>query len=236
MLIRWKLLRCVIVVIASSFLGSTLNGQEGDASKDDVVVLFDGTSLDSWRGYRTEEIGSGWEIVDGVLQLTKGGAGDIVTKEEFSDFELAFEWKVEKGSNSGVMYRVSLGDSAPYLSGPEYQILDDDVHADGKNPLTAAGSLYGLYIADGKELKPVGEWNTAKIVLNGSHVEHWVNGKKVVESDFDSDDWKARLEKSKFKTWPKFAKNNSGHIALQDHGDRVYYRQITVKRLASSEK
>lgn len=159
-----------------------------------------------------------------------------MTKEEFDDFELMFQWKVERGSNSGVMYRVSLGDRAPYFSGPEYQILDDAVHNDGKNPLTSAASLYGLYVPEGKELAPVGEWNTAKIVVQGTRVEHWLNGKKVVEADFASDDWQTRLEKSKFKTWPKFAKNRTGHIALQDHGDRVYFRDITIRRLSEQKQ
>ncbi|MEZ6095187.1 MAG: DUF1080 domain-containing protein [Pirellulaceae bacterium] len=215
-----------------AFTGINAIAQEtADAATDDVIVLFDGSSLDHWRGYKQEEIGQGWKIEGDVLKFDGSGGGDIVTKDEFADFELTFDWKVEEGANSGIMYRVSLGDGAPYLSGPEYQILDDDVHADGKNPLTSAASIYALYAPEGKELKAVGEWNSSKIVLNGSHVEHWLNGKLVAKSEINGDDWNERKEKSKFKTWEKFGANKKGHIAFQDHGNVVYFRDIKIKVL-----
>jgi hypothetical protein len=129
------------------------------------------------------------------------------------------------------MYRVSLGDDAPYLSGPEYQILDDDNHADGKNELTSAGSLYALYAPEGKELKPVGEWNDSKIILNGSKIEHWLNGTLVVSADMSSDDWKKRVAESKFKDWEKFGKNATGHICFQDHGNPVSFKNIRIKKI-----
>jgi Domain of Unknown Function (DUF1080) len=230
---NFNLLSAMLVAVCFfNLTGTVARAQEGATVAAETILLFDGKNLDQWRGYKDEKIGEGWEIVDGVLKLTKGGAGDIVTKAEFADFEFSFDWKVEKGSNSGVMYRVSLGDKAPYFSGPEFQILDDAVHADGKNPLTSAGAAYGMYVAEGKVLKNVGEWNSAKIVLNKNHVEHWLNGKKVVDAEIGSKDWNERLAKSKFKDWPKFGKNSGGHIAIQDHGDVVYYRNITVKRLA----
>jgi hypothetical protein len=219
--------------------GHTLVGQvvagrdkpSTDAADDQTIVLFDGSDLSHWRGYKQEEIGKGWKVVDGVLKFDGSGGGDITTKQEFDNFELTFDWKVEKGSNSGVMYRVSLGDGAPYLSGPEYQVLDDDVHNDGKNPLTSAGSIYALYAPKDKKLNPVGEWNSAKIVLNGNHLEHWLNGTLVAETEIHGDDWNQRREKSKFRDWEKFGMNASGHICLQDHGDVVYYRDIRVKPL-----
>ena len=159
------------------------------------------------------------------------GGGDIATVKEYGNFELKFEWKVEAGSNSGIMYRVSLGDRAPYFSGPEYQVLDDAKHRDGKNPTTSAGSLYALYAPEGKKLLKVGEWNTGKIILSGSKVQHFVNGKKVVDVDMSTDAWKEKVAKSKFAKWTKFGKNSSGHIVLQDHGDKVWYRNIQVKVL-----
>ncbi len=204
---------------------------ELDRQDEASIVLFDGTSLDQWRGYQKEEIGGGWKIDGDVLKFDGSGGGDIVTKETFDNFELIFDWKVEQGANSGVMYRVSLGDGAPYLSGPEYQILDDEVHADGKNPMTSAGSIYAMYAPEGKVLKAVGEWNSAKIVLNGNHLEHWLNGTCVAKTEINGDDWNERREKSKFKDWEKFGANRSGHICLQDHGNVVYFRNIKVKKL-----
>lgn len=205
---------------------------EGDWSATrapETIVLFDGKSLDQFRGYHQEEIGAGWKVEDGTLHFdgTKG-SGDIVTKQEFENFVLKFEWKISEGGNSGVMYRVSLGDNAPYLSGPEYQVLDDTKHKDGKNPSTSSGALYALYVPQNKKLNAVGQWNTSKIVLNGNKVEHWLNGAKVVDAEIDSEDWKTKVEASKFKKWEKFGKNKKGHLCFQDHGNKVWYRSITV--------
>lgn len=200
-------------------------------AKPDAVAGFDGTSLDSFRGYGEEAVGSGWEMTDGVLHLDGTRTGDIMTKQEFGNFELRFEWKISEGGNSGVMYRVSLGDKKPYLSGPEYQVLDDDKHKDGKLETHRSGSLYALYPPKNKTLKPVGQWNTSKIVLNGNTVEHWLNGQKVVEAELGSDDWKAKVAASKFKNWVKFGKNKKGHICFQDHGDEVWYRNIKIAPL-----
>lgn len=198
---------------------------------DGFEKLFDGKTTKGWRGYFKEEVGKGWKVVDGSLMFDGSGGGDIATVKEYGNFELKFDWKVEEASNSGIMYRVSLGDRAPYFTGPEYQILDDAKHRDGKNPKTSAGALYALYSADGKKLEKVGQWNTGKIVLQGSKVQHWVNGKKVVDVDMSSDEWKEKVAGSKFAKWEKFAKNSSGHIVLQDHGDRVWYRNIEIKVL-----
>ena len=192
-------------------------------------ILFDGTSLDAWRGYADETVGKGWKIVDGALLFDGSGGGDLVTKEEFGDFELSFDWRVPAGSNSGVMYRVGLGDEAPYLTGPEYQILDDGGHADGKNPLTSAASLYGLYVPENKCLNPLCCWNSAKIVAQGNRIEHWLNGTKVLEAEIGSDTWIERIQNSKFKKWTKFATLPSGRICLQDHGNETWYRHITIQ-------
>lgn len=195
-------------------------------------VLFDGENLNQWRGYGGDEIGAGWKIVDDTLMFDgESGGGDIVTKSAYGNFELVFDWKVAEGANSGVMYRVSLGDPAPYFSGPEYQILDDDRHADGRKELTSAGSLYAMYVPENKKLNAVGEWNSAKIILKGNHVEHWLNGEKVVDAELHSKDWNERLAASKFKDWEKFGKNEKGHIAFQDHGDQVWYRNILIREL-----
>lgn len=197
------------------------------------VVLFDGSSLDAFRGYQKEEVGAGWKIEDGVLAFDGSGGGDLTTVDEFGDFELRFDWKVAEGANSGVMYRVSLGDAAPYLSGPEYQILDDERHADGKAAETSAASLYALYAPQDKVLHPVGEWNEARIVVAGNHVQHWLNGVCVVSAQLHSDDWNQRVAASKFARWQKFGRNPSGHICFQDHGDWVWFRNIRIRRIES---
>lgn len=198
----------------------------------ETLSLLADNSLKHFSGYKTKEIGAGWKCENGILTFDGSGGGDIVTKKSFRNFALTFDWKVTEGGNSGVMYRVSMGDRAPYFSGPEYQILDDSKHNDGRNELTSAGSLYALYQPVGKQLKPVGQWNTAKIVLNGNHVEHWLNGKKVVDADIESDEWNQRVADSKFRTWEKFGKNKAGRICFQDHGDEVAFRNIKVTRLA----
>lgn len=210
------------------------------AAQDDeeTIVLFDGTNLDHWRGYNNEAIGDGWKIEDGILKFDGSKSGDIVTREEFADFDLSFEWAVTPGANSGVMYRAGMGDAAPYLTAPEYQVLDNDRHADGKSKLTSAASMYALYPSDKAIPKPVGEWNSGRIVVKGNRIEHWLNDTLVVEAELGSKDWKERLDKSKFREWEKFATLASGHIALQDHGDEVWYRNIKIRRInsASDEK
>ncbi len=206
----------------------TETGSGEKRTEDGFETLFDGSSMDSFRGYHQEKIGKGWTIDDGVLYFDGSGGGDIVTKEEFQNFELRFDWKIAEGANSGVMYRVTLGDNAPYFSGPEYQLLDDGHDA---NPMTSSAALYAMYAPEGKKLKPVGSWNSAKIVLAGDRVEHWLNGKKVVEAEFGSDDWYEKLDASKFKTWSKFGVATKGRLAFQDHGGKVWFRNIRIKTL-----
>jgi hypothetical protein len=193
-------------------------------------TLFDGRSLDAWRGFRSDRVPAGWQVVDGALTRV-GEGGDLITRDEFGDFELALEWKVAEGGNSGIMYRVTEDAGATYETGPEMQVLDDARHKDGESRLTAAGAAYGLYPAPAGVVKPAGEWNAVRIVVRGNHVEHWLNGIKVVEYELGSPDWKAKVEASKFKQWPGYGRAASGHIALQDHGDQVAYRDIKVRAL-----
>ncbi|MFN5757035.1 MAG: DUF1080 domain-containing protein [Planctomycetia bacterium] len=193
--------------------------------------LFDGKTLAGWKSYTGKPIGSQWVVEDGAIHLATGGGGDIVTEKEFRNFEFQFQWKVAPGANSGVMYRVRPGDNAPYFSGPEYQVLDDSKHRDGGNPKTSAAALYGLIAGAGKELKPVGEWNTGKIVVNGNHIEHWLNGRKVVETDIGTDAWRGLIAGSKFKDWQQFGGAPQGTICLQDHGDKVWFRDLKIREL-----
>ena len=192
--------------------------------------LFDGATLAGWRGYEHEAPGAGWQVVDGVLTL-KGKAGDLVTVKEFGDFELSLEWKVTETANSGVIYRVGLGEKATFLTGPEYQVLDNDKVDDNKSTNHLAASLYDIALDPAAKPRPVGEWNEARIAVRGWRIEHWLNGVKVVDVDLASAEGKALIAASKFKDWPKFASLARGHIALQDHGHEVSYRAIKVREL-----
>lgn len=197
-------------------------------------MLFDGSTLVKWRGYRKPDVPEkGWKVEDGSLRcVARGGGGDILTRDQYDHFDLRFEWKVAPGANSGVMYRVSENFGASWHTGPEYQILDDAKHPDGKNPKTRAASLYALIACDeGKELKPVGDWNESRIRVEGSRVEHWLNSKLVVSYDLESPEFQDLVRQSKFKDLPRFAKEPKGHICIQDHGDDVWYRNIRIQRL-----
>jgi hypothetical protein len=192
--------------------------------------LFDGKSTGGWRGYKKPDMPRGWQVVDGALTRV-GQGGDIITTDQFENFELALEWKVAPGGNSGIFYRVTEAGEESYHSGPEMQVLDDARHADGGSRLTSAGSLYGIYGAPPGVVKPAGEWNAVRLVVNGSHVEHWLNGVKVVDYELGSPDWEKRVGDAKFKEWPAYGRAQRGHIALQDHGDWVAFRNIKIKVL-----
>lgn len=200
---------------------------------DGWELLFDGRAPIGLRGYKAETFpAQGWVVDGDALRHAAGqGGGDIVTKEEYADFEFSCEWKVAPQANSGIMYRVSEDHGATYETGPEYQVLDNEGHRDGLDPRTAAGALYGLIACGQNVLRPVGEFNEARVVARGNHVEHWLNGVKVVEYELHSAEWKALIEASKFREMPDFGRNVKGHIALQDHGDDVWYRNIKVKKL-----
>ena len=172
----------------------------------------------------------GWQAVDGALARVKGG-GDILTVGEYGDFELMIDWRIAAKGNSGIMYRVAESESAPYMTGPEYQVLDDAGHADGKNPVTSAGSIYDVYAPTKKVVKPANEWNHTKIVAKGNHLEHWLNGEKVCEAEIGSEDWNAKVAKSKWAKVTSYGKETKGKIDLQDHGNKVEFKNIKIKVL-----
>ncbi len=216
-------------IVAFVSMGSA--GKCGEApDESSFVPLFDGKSTDGWALYGSGESPQGWVVDDGALHRAEGG-GDIRTALPYDHFELKLDWKVGPGGNSGIMYRVREGDPASYFSGPEYQILDDDPHGLDDSSMTAAASLYDLVAAKGKELRPVGEYNHTRILVQGNHVEHWLNGKKVVDIDMHSDDWNQRVNASKFKEWEQFGKSSVGYLVLQDHGDPVWFKNIALRPL-----
>lgn len=196
-------------------------------------LLFDGESMDQWRSYLGDSL-YGWIVEDGTMKALGYGSdmkGDIITRKQYEDFELALEWKISPGGNSGILFMVHEDPAyrAVYETGPEYQVIDDIGHADPLEEWQKAGANYAMHVAEDKELKPVGEWNTARIIKNGSHVEHWLNGGMVVEYELWTEDWYARVAAGKWKDYPGYGKFEKGHIALQDHGSEVWYRNIRIR-------
>ncbi|MBA3342237.1 MAG: DUF1080 domain-containing protein [Gemmatimonadaceae bacterium] len=194
-------------------------------------LLFDGRTTTGWRGYRKPAVSPGWQVTDGSLVRTGQDAGDIITAEQYRNFDLALDWKVSEGGNSGIFYRATEGSDNIWQSAPEMQVLDDARHVDGKSPLTSAGASYGIYPAPRGVVRPAGEWNDARLLVNGNHVEHWLNGVKLLEYELGSTEWKDIVAKSKFNEMPLYGKAAEGHIGLQDHGDRVEFRNIRIRVL-----
>ena len=193
-------------------------------------LLFDGQTTAGWRNYGKKTISDGWQVQDGALTRT-GAGGDIISNDEFGNFELSLEWKIEPGGNSGIFYRASEDSDEIYWNAPEMQVLDDAKHPDGQNRLTSAGAAYDLYPAPARVVKPANEWNAVRIVASGNHIEQWLNGVKVVEYDVGSRDWDAKVAGSKFAPHKKFGRNPQGHIGLQDHGNIVAFRNIKIRVL-----
>ena len=194
-------------------------------------VLFDGKLLDTFRGWRTDGMPEGWHVVDGTL-AKEGHADDLVTRDQFGNFELEVEWKISKAGNSGIFYRGTREYDEIYWSGPEYQLLDDANAPDGHNRLTAAASAYGLYAPPAGVVKPFGEWNKTRILIKGNHVEHWLNGRKVVEYDLGSPEWTAKVAASKFSEYPHYGLAKSGLIGIQgDHPGSLALRHIRIREL-----
>lgn len=195
------------------------------------VSLFDGQTITGWHNYKTPgEPVKGWSAINGELVRT-GEGGDLTTDKQYANFELELQWKVEPGGNSGIIYRIDPSSEVSYTSGPEMQVLDDTRHADGKNPLTSAGANYALYAPPAGLPRAVGQWNDVRLVVNGNHVEHWLNGTKAVEYELGSADWETRRKASKFANAEGYGRATRGYIALQDHGDRVYFRNIRIREL-----
>ena len=208
-------------------------------------LLFDGQTLNGWRGFHQQGVPAAWKVEDHALAkipMGKNAEGkviegpDLITTDQYGDFELQLEWKISRGGNSGIKYLVS--EDQPKEGGHavsfEMQVIDDDNHPDatkGINGNRAAGALYDLLPATHKTLKPVGEYNHVRLIKKGTHIEHWLNGTKVLEFDQGSPELKAAIAQSKFKDKPGFGEAQKGHILLQDHGDAVWYRNIKIREL-----
>jgi hypothetical protein len=210
-----------------------------ESTSGEWVELFNGHDLDGWKSYNADSPAAGWMVEDGAIVLDVGDdttemtAGDLITEEQYENFELELEWKISEGGNSGIFYGVREipGHDVAYKTGIETQILDNERHRDGQNPETSAGACYALYPPSEDVTRPVGEYNQVRLIVDDGHVAHWLNGEKIVEYVIGSDDWNERIANSKFADWEHFAKYRKGHIGLQDHSDQVWFRNIRIREL-----
>lgn len=227
------LLLSVLLLSAPSAIASEPNTLTDSEQSGGWHLLFDGHSLAGWRSMSDPDPGAGWKVIDGAIVRT-ARSGDLVSIDEFGDFELSIEWKVEDATNSGILYRVSLSEAQSYFTGPEYQILDNIHGGDRHDPKHLAGALYDLVAPPRDYTHPVGEWNLTRIVVKGWHIEHWLNGEKIVDVDLDSPEGRALKAHSKFNAMRSFASYAHGHIALQDHDNSVSFRNIKIRELPGS--
>ncbi len=222
-------------VIDTTYVAPVLDNYLTEQQKaDGWQLLFDGKTTAGWRFFKDKENDS-WEVTEGTLHCKPFDdapkRADILTIAQYENFELAFDWKISTQGNSGVMFRVTEEYDEPYLSGPEYQVLDDDGYPGELKDAQLTGSNYDMHAATGGKLKSVGEWNSSKIIASGNHIEHWLNGKKVVEYQISSEEWLATKKASKWNDAKGYAASPKGHIDFQDHGGEVWYKNIMVKVL-----
>jgi hypothetical protein len=230
----YKINAIVLLTIMSISVNAqnTLTAQE---KKEGWKLLFDGKSTSGWRNFKSDKVNSRWKVANGELYLDKSATekGDIITNDEYKDFDFIYEWKIAACGNSGVMFNV-VEDAKfenTYNTGPEMQVLDNTCHPDAKIIKHRAGDLYDLISCSKETVRPAGEWNTARIVSKNAKMEFWLNGTKVVEFTMHTPEWDKMVASSKFKTWPDFGKALKGHLALQDHGDEVWFRNLKIKEL-----
>ncbi|OQP45638.1 3-keto-disaccharide hydrolase [Niastella populi] len=221
---------------------SDMTNKLTDAEKNEGwQLLFDGTSKSNFHVFNQKTDGSAWQVSDGALYLDTtnikdgkiAGGGDLLTNEEYDNFDLKLEWKIAPAGNSGIMFYVQEGSKygETYHTGPEMQVLDNAGHPDAKITKHRTGDLYDLITSSPETVKPVGEWNQVEVISNKGALEFHLNGTKVLATTMWDDAWKKMIAASKFKQWPGFGSFQKGRIALQDHGNAVWYRNIKIRKL-----
>lgn len=230
------LLAAAIGAVATNVNAQEVNSLTSKEKKQGWELLFDGETTGGWHTYLKEEAGAAWTVSDGALMFKSGnkeGGGDLVTDKEYGNYELSLEWKISEGGNSGIIFNVHEDPEfrATYVTGPEMQVLDNEKAHDNKEDDHLAGSLYDM-IAVGRDVtKPAGQWNQARLRLNQGQLTLWLNGTETADVKIGSEEWKELIAGSKFKDWEHFAEYTKGHIALQDHGHPVWYRNIKIREL-----
>jgi hypothetical protein len=212
-------------------VAGALGSAPEDAKSKAWHPLVENASAPDWRGWESKELPDGWHVANGVISKD-GNVDDLVTHAQFANFELELEWKIGKAGNSGIFYHGTREYDHIYWSAPEYQLLDDANAPDGRSRLTSAAAAYGLYAAPADVVRPFDQWNSTRIIVNGAHVEHWLNGKKVVDYELWSPDWKAKVAASKFAAYPNYGLAKKGYIGIQgDHPGTLALRHIRIREL-----
>lgn len=196
-------------------------------------LLFNGKTTDGWRAYKNKEVDS-WEVINGELHVKKDGSekrGDLITKEQYGDFELKIDWKINKGANSGIIYHSLETHDISYETGPEYQLIDDVDYSEKLVDWQKSGADYAMHAPSSLMAKPAGEYNQTRILVKGDHVEHWLNGVKVADFHAWTPEWESLKNAGKFKDYPDYGVAKKGYIALQDHGGGVWFKNIKLRKL-----
>jgi hypothetical protein len=233
----------LLSALASSAAARDPNALTAEEQQAGWRLLFDGETTGGWRAYKSTTVPASWRVENSSLlsRRTQGEShGDIITVDQFGDFELVWEWKMTAGGNSGVIYRATEEGASVWETGPEYQILDNQGHLDGLNPLSSAGACYAAFPPARDVTRPLGQWNQSRIMARGNHVEHWMNGEKLLEYEVGSRRWQAHVKTSKFfpaaygrSNWGKIPR---GHIGLQDYGGAIEFRGIKLRPIEADEK
>jgi hypothetical protein len=233
-------MKAILLVASTLLLFSFEVGKDNKLTKGEKKagwkLLFDGKTMNGWRTYK-DKPGNSWEVANGEMHC-KGSVvdksdkrADLISLDMFENFELSIDWKIAKTGNSGIMYHVREAEDAAYLTGPEYQLIDDEGFPEKLEDWQKTGTDYAMYTTTSRPVNPVGTYNNTKIIFKNGHVEHWLNGVKVVEFEAWSDDWNKRKANGKWKNASNYGKFKSGYICLQDHGSEIWFKNIKIKPL-----